>query len=109
MEVAGTATCAASRCCRCAPGGRNPTDPQLGAAVTTLQDWLDRGPTAWTSDQNGNYDHAAAVQIMDAWWPRLLEAEFKPEMGTDFFNAVHAVLHFDNEPNNHGDAPRQRL
>ena len=40
---------------------------------------------------------------MDAWWPRLLEAEFEPEMGADFFDAVHGVLAFDNEPNNHGD------
>ena len=58
--------------------------------------------TGSTRDQDGQYDHANAVQIMDAWWPRLLEAEFKPEMGTAFFDAVHAVLGFDNEPNNHG-------
>jgi hypothetical protein len=80
----------------------DPTDPQLDAAVTTLQDWVDSGAHRVDKNQNGNYDHAAAVQIMDAWWPRLLEAEFKPEMGDSFFDAVHSVLGFDNEPNNHG-------
>ena len=54
-------------------------------------------------DQNGQYEHAGAIQIMDAWWPKLLEAAFEPEMGADFFDAVHGVLAFDNEPNNHGD------
>ena len=40
---------------------------------------------------------------MDAWWPRLVEAAFKPEMGNGFFDAVHNVQKFDNDPNNHGD------
>ena len=80
-----------------------PSDPQQAAAVSTLQCWLDAGAHRIDRDQNGQYEDAAAVQIMDAWWPRLLEAEFKPEMGADFFDAVHGVLKFDNEPNNHGD------
>jgi acyl-homoserine lactone acylase PvdQ len=79
-----------------------PSDPQLAAAVNTLQDWVASGSHRIDRDQNGSYDDAAAVQIMDAWWPRLLDAEFKPEMGNAFFDAVHSVLGFDNEPNNHG-------
>ena len=80
-----------------------PSDPQLAAAVATLQDWVDSGAHRIDRDQDGQYDHPNAVQIMDAWWPRLLEAEFKPEMGAAFFDAVHGVLGFDNEPNNHGE------
>ena len=80
-----------------------PSDPQQASAVSTLQSWLAAGAHRADRDQNGQYEHAAAVQIMDAWWPRLLEAEFEPEMGADFFDAVHGVLSFDNEPNNHGD------
>jgi acyl-homoserine lactone acylase PvdQ len=79
-----------------------PGDPQLAAAVATLQDWVDSGARRIDSDQDGQYEHANAIQILDAWWPRLLEAEFEPEMGTAFFDAVHAMLGFDNEPNNHG-------
>ena len=80
-----------------------PSDPQLAAAVAVLQDWVDSGAHRIDRDQDGQYDHTNAVQIMDAWWPRLLEAEFEPEMGTAFFDAVHGVHAFDNEPNNHGE------
>ena len=79
-----------------------PSDPQQAAAVATLQDWVDSGAHRIDRDQDGQYDHPNAVQIMDAWWPKLLEAEFEPEMGTAFFDAVHGVHAFDNEPNNHG-------
>ena len=40
---------------------------------------------------------------MDAWWPRALEAEFKPEMGTQLFDAVRSMMHFDNDPHGDGD------
>ena len=79
-----------------------PSDPQLAAAVNTLQAWYAAGAHRIDRNQNGQYDQAAAVQIMDAWWPRLLEAEFEPEMGSAFFDAVQSVIGFDNEPNNHG-------
>src|SRR6185503_3583571 len=69
----------------------------------TLQDWVASGARRVDQDQDGQYDHTNAIAILDAWWPRLLEAEFKPEMGAQFFDAVHAALAFDNEPNNHGD------
>ncbi len=80
-----------------------PSDPQLANAVGILHDWIAAGAHRVDKDQDGQYDHPNAVQIMDAWWPRLLEAEFEPAMGADFFDAVHGVLGFDNEPNNHGD------
>jgi hypothetical protein len=47
------------------------------------------------------YDHAQAVRIMDAWWPRWLKAEFQPTLGTTIFETLpHSQ---DNTPNNHGD------
>jgi Penicillin amidase len=80
-----------------------PSDPQQAAAVNTLQNWVNAGAHRRDLDQDGSYDDAAAVQIMDAWWPRALEAEFKPEMGDDFFNAVRSMMHFDNDPHGGGD------
>jgi hypothetical protein len=35
---------------------------------------------------------------MDAWWPRWLEAEFKPALGGKLFDALHRMLIFDNAP-----------
>ena len=47
-----------------------PSDPQQAAAVATLQDWVDSGAHRIDRDQDGQYDHPNAVQIMDAWWPQ---------------------------------------
>jgi acyl-homoserine lactone acylase PvdQ len=80
-----------------------PSDPQQAAAVNQLQSWVDSGAHRIDRDQDGQYEDSTPIEILDAWWPRLVEAEFKPEMGTGFFDAVHNVQGFDNDPNNHGD------
>jgi acyl-homoserine lactone acylase PvdQ len=80
-----------------------PSDPQLASAVNTLQAWVSAGAHRRDMNQDGNYDDAAAVQIMDAWWPRAVEAEFKPEMGAGFYIAVEEMMGLDNDPHNHGD------
>jgi acyl-homoserine lactone acylase PvdQ len=76
-----------------------PSDPQLAAAVNTLRDWMNNGAHRIDRNQDGHYDDENAVEIMDAWWPRLVDAEFKPEMGTPFFDAVHSMIQFDDDPN----------
>jgi hypothetical protein len=39
---------------------------------------------------------------MDAWWPRAVEAQFKPALGEELFNAIQQVMGLDDEPNNGG-------
>ena len=52
------------------------------ARSTTLQAWVDGGrPPASTATGTASTTTPSAVRIMDAWWPRLLEAEFKPDAG----------------------------
>src|SRR5439155_1328799 len=55
-------------------------------------------------DRNGDgrYEHAAALRIMDAWWPLLVRAEFEPVLGRKLFNAVEGMNELSNDPNNHG-------
>ncbi|HMJ35325.1 MAG TPA: penicillin acylase family protein [Baekduia sp.] len=78
-----------------------PTDPQLAAAVDTLKAWVASGTQRRDRDGDGTYDHADAVRIMDAWWPRWLEAQFRPTLGATLFATLpHGQ---DNTPNNHGD------
>ncbi|MCW3003058.1 MAG: Penicillin amidase [Conexibacter sp.] len=78
-----------------------PADPQLKAAVATLKAWIAAGTQRRDKDGDGAYDHADAVRIMDAWWPRWLEAQFRPTLGTTIFETLpHGQ---DNTPNNHGD------
>ena len=79
----------------------NPSDPELKAAVATLKAWVKAGTQRRDKDGDGVYEHADAVRIMDAWWPRWLEAEFRPTLGRTIFDTLpHGQ---DNAPNNHGD------
>ena len=86
-----------------------PSDPQLAAAVDTLQDWVAAGAHRIDRDQDGQYEHPNAIQIMDAWWPRLLEAEFEPEMGAAFFDARARRARLRQRAEQPRRAPRQRL
>ena len=53
----------------------------------------------------GTYQHNEAITIMDAWWPKLLEAEFRPRLGDEAFNAVRGMLRFG--PPNPGALPAE--
>jgi acyl-homoserine lactone acylase PvdQ len=78
-----------------------PSDPALKAAVQTLKAWVASGTQRRDKDDDGVYDHADAVRIMDAWWPLWLKAEFEPALGPTIFDTLpHGQ---DNAPNNHGD------
>jgi hypothetical protein len=79
-----------------------PSNPAQATAVQKLQDWLAAGAVRRDQNDNGLYEHSDAIQIMDAWWPRALEAEFQPEMGASFFINVRDAIGYDNAPNNDG-------
>jgi hypothetical protein len=77
-----------------------PSDPALGAAVKTLEAWVAAGAHRRDHNGDGRYEHADAVRIMDAWWPRWLRAEFAPVLGDTIFGTLpHGQ---DNAPNNDG-------
>src|SRR5205085_1267548 len=46
----------------------------------------------------GRYDDDAAVTLMDAWWPRLLEATYKPALGLTAYGRLKDML-VQGEPN----------
>jgi hypothetical protein len=71
--------------------------------MDTLRSWQRRGAHRIDRDRDNAYEDENAIAIFDAWWPRLLEAEFKPTMGQKLFDALHGHLEYDNTPNNHGD------
>ena len=80
-----------------------PKDPALAGAVAKLKAWSASGTHRIDRDRNGAYDDADAVRIMDAWWPRLIDAMFTPVMGRHLLEQLEATYQIDNEPNNHGD------
>jgi len=48
--------------------------------VDVLRVWFERGSHRIDRDQDGHYDDEAAVVLMDAWWDRLIEAMFDPQL-----------------------------
>jgi acyl-homoserine lactone acylase PvdQ len=64
------------------------SDPKLAAAMKTLVAWSKTGAHRRDLDKDGKDDDDPAIQIMDAWWPKLVDAEFKPAVGSDAFAAI---------------------
>lgn len=71
-----------------------PTDPTLAKAVSTLKRWRSDGSHRRDLDRDGSYEHNRAVEIMDAWWPKLVTAQFRPTMGRASFDAVQSMIRF---------------
>lgn len=78
-----------------------PDDKRLADAVSLLQAWTDSGAHREAAEPGGDYVHAPAVALMDAWWEKAIEAIFKPTLGAAF-DAIPAG--FDNEPGPVGSA-----
>jgi acyl-homoserine lactone acylase PvdQ len=80
-----------------------PRDPALKSAVAKLRAWVRAGAHRRDRDNNGTYEHAEAIRILDAWWPLWMQAEFGARLGKRLYAAVQNMLPLDNAPNNHGD------
>jgi acyl-homoserine lactone acylase PvdQ len=106
MEDAGTVDLRADKPMRLALKviGSSPiSDPAVRAAVAKLRSWVRDGAHRRDLDNNGTYEHAEAIRILDAWWPLWIKAEFGNRLGKKLYAAVQSMLPLDNPPNNHGD------
>jgi acyl-homoserine lactone acylase PvdQ len=77
-------------------------DSQLAAAIARLKAWVRAGGQRLDKNRNRVYEHAGAIQILDAWWPLWMDAQFKPALGPPLFKRLQHMLELDNSPNNHG-------
>jgi hypothetical protein len=80
-----------------------PADPRLADAVAKLRAWVADGSHRRDRDGDGRYEHADAIRILDAFWPRWMRAQFEPSLGDALFDQLSAAHELDNAPNNHGD------
>jgi hypothetical protein len=76
-----------------------PTDPRVAEALSQLEGWYADGGhrrdlTNKSISAPGVYQHNEAITLMDAWWPRLLEAEFRPVLGGEALSALQTMLGF---------------
>jgi acyl-homoserine lactone acylase PvdQ len=79
-----------------------PRDRGLAAAVARLTAWRRAGAHRIDRNGDGRYEHTDAIGMMDAWWPRLVRAEFQPVLGKGLFDAIVGMNELSNDPNNHG-------
>ncbi len=70
------------------------SDPALQDAVDKLQAWAADGGHRRDLDKDGAYEHTAAIQILDAWWPKLLTAQFEPGLGEQAFAELQKMISF---------------
>jgi acyl-homoserine lactone acylase PvdQ len=76
-----------------------PSTPQLQEAVAKLDSWYaDGGHRRDLTNKDigapGAYQHNDAITIMDAWWPKLIEAEFRAGLGNEAFDSIQAMTGF---------------
>ena len=76
---------------------------KLRSAIKTLRAWNRSGAHRRDRNRDGRYEHGRAVRIMDAWWPLLIEAQFKPSLGKSVFEGLEGMIDPDDEPNVHGE------
>jgi Penicillin amidase len=81
-------------------------DPELQHAVDVLAAWQKSGAHRRDANADGVYEDAEAIRIMDAWWPRLVVAQFKPTLGDELFARIENMLPVDdhNRPDHLGSA-----
>ncbi|WP_205613650.1 penicillin acylase family protein [Streptomyces albus] len=80
------------------------TDPEQKEAVDSLRGWLEDGAKRkQTGPGSKTYAHAGAIRLMDAWWPLLVEDEFRPNLGTGLYDALTRALQIDETPSTPGD------
>ena len=65
-----------------------PSDAASRDALALLRSWARRGGHRRDLNKDGHYDDDRAVTLMDAWWPKLVAAEFKGALGDNAFTAL---------------------
>ncbi len=69
-----------------------PKSAKLRGALATLKTWNEHGDHRRDLDRNGEDEETPAIELMDAWWPKLLEAEFKPAIGQKAYEKLEGML-----------------
>jgi acyl-homoserine lactone acylase PvdQ len=82
-----------------------PKSGELRGALAKLRAWHRAGAHRRDLDRDGSYEHNEAVELMDAWWPKLVTAEFKPSLGPEAFEALQGMIALGDHSGGSPQAP----
>ena len=71
-----------------------PRSGRLRSAIGELRAWARAGGHRRDLGRSGHDAYTPAIELMDAWWPKLLQAEFGPTLGSRAFSSVRAMTYF---------------
>ncbi len=83
----------------------NPKSAQLRQALATLKTWHQHGAHRRDLDRNGEDEETPAIELMDAWWPKLVEGEFRPALGKQAYERLEGMLEVGDHTGGSPDAP----
>ncbi len=72
----------------------HPKSAALRGAIAELQAWAAAGGHRRDLNQDGVDENTPVIELMDAWWPKLLQAEFQPMLGPSAFAAIKTITGF---------------
>jgi acyl-homoserine lactone acylase PvdQ len=82
-----------------------PKSPKLQEALATLRTWHQNGAHRRDLDRNGEDEETPAIELMDAWWPKLVSGEFKPVLGKKAFERLSGMLAIGDHTGGSPEAP----
>ncbi|MDH2427423.1 penicillin acylase family protein [Sphaerisporangium sp. TRM90804] len=78
------------------------SDPAQASAVARLSAWAASGAKRLeTSPGSRAYAHADAIRAFDAWWPRLVQAQFRPGLGDPLYRSLVDAMQINESPSGH--------
>lgn len=82
-----------------------PQSANLKKAVKTLRAWNKAGAHRRDLNRDGVDEETPAIQLMDAWWPKLVEAQFRPVLGGKAYERLAGMLQIGDSVGGSPDAP----
>jgi acyl-homoserine lactone acylase PvdQ len=82
-----------------------PKSATVRDALATLRTWNKNGAHRRDLDRNGEDEETPAIELMDAWWPKLVTAEFKPQLGKTAFERLQGMLEIGDHTGGSPNAP----
>lgn len=69
-----------------------PEQSALRGPLAKLRAWNKAGAHRRDFNRDGIDEETPAIELMDAWWPKLVAAEFKPALGGKAFERLEGML-----------------